>query len=115
MDRLTNLLLEKGYITIDQLILLNLGRNSKKSQTIDKLRKDLEIPRSTLVDHLNKLENDGLILIRRQNKEKEIFPVPEVSEKVIELIEDFVIAYRNVIVHASKMKTRQLESMQAEK
>ena len=70
MDKLTKLLLDRGYVTIDQLILLNLGKDGKTYKTIDELAKELDVPRTTLVDHLNKLENDGLITIKKYNREK---------------------------------------------
>ena len=111
MDNLTKLLLEKGYVTIDQLILLNLGRDTRKSKTIDDLRKELDIARTTLVDHLNKLENDGLITIRKSDREKRIYPVPNISEKLVSIIEDFIKNYKSLIVHATKTKAKQLESL----
>jgi len=88
----------KGRLSIAQLILLYIyNKKNNESTTIEELQKDLGVPRSTVIDHLKILENDGLIHKEKDGRVWELF---KPKEKYVEEMQESLNMLKEAYVHA---------------
>src|SRR3989344_2138864 len=108
----TNLL--KGRLSISQLILLYIySKKDDKGTTIEELTDNLNLPRSTVVDHLKFLENDGLVVRAKEGRVWEMF---KPQQKYANEMEDSLNALKEAYVHAlgyvSQRRLREVEELE---
>ena len=72
----------RDYFTVDQLVLLFFYENGNKPASIEDIKKHLNAPRSTLVDHLESLRIDGFLKVKKDGKMKYYGVDPDIMEKV---------------------------------
>lgn len=102
----------ENYMSIEQQILLFIYESEGKPVTIEELQEQLHMPRSTVVDHLNALERDGFLEMRKEGRKKQYFQVAEISVHVKEALNKLNDAYVYALGFIQQRRLRQLKSLQ---
>jgi len=104
----------KEHMSIEQLILMEVYKKKGKATTIEDLIDQLNIPRTTIADHLNSLERDGFLKVEKKDRIKKFYPVPEVHEKVMNSLAQLRSMYVYALDSIRKKELKQLEKMKDE-
>ncbi len=103
------------YIGLDNLIMLEIYRKDNKPVTIKDLIKTLNLPRSTIVDHLRFLERDGLILVKKEDREKIYRGVPEIADRIEESLKQLNEAYVYALGYIRQKQLKELKNQKTSK
>jgi DNA-binding MarR family transcriptional regulator len=99
------------YMSVNQLILIEIYAKKDTSITIEELQKKIEIPRSTLVDHIESLKKDGFIIMRKEGRIKRFYPVPEISDKIFNSLQTLRLAYVNALGFIREKQLKEIEKV----
>ncbi len=96
----------------EQLILNEIYKKKVDEPTIiDELKKNLEVPRTTLTLHLNALEEAGLIRKEKSDKTIQYFQIPEISQKMRDALERLQSAYAFALTFVTQKRLKELEDI----
>lgn len=103
----------RGRLSVSQLILLYVyGKQSDQSTTIDELTEVLKLPRSTIIDHLKLLENDGLLLREKEGRTWELFkPQQKYAEEMQHSLNMLKQAYVHALGYISQRRLKEVEEL----
>jgi len=107
----------KGRLSISQLILLHIyGKKNKETTTIDELKDSIKLPRSTIIDHLKILENDGLISKSKERRTWELFKPNEKyaadeMEKSLNMLKEAYVHALGFIHHRRLKEVEELKKV----
>ena len=103
----------KGRLSIAQLILTHIySKNYEQETTIDELKEALGLPRSTIIDHLKLLENDGLIERSKDGRTWEFFkPKQEYAKEMEQSLSMLKEAYVHALGYISQRRLKEVEEM----
>lgn len=104
----------KDHMSVEQLILLEVYKKKGKPTTIDELINELNLPRTTLAEHIGALERDGFFRVEKEGRIKKFFPVPEVHEKIMTSLAQLRSMYVYALDNIHKRELKQLEQIKEE-
>lgn len=99
----------KNRMSIEQQLLYAIYKKTGKSTTIEELVKELNVPRSTIVFHLQSLTRDRLVTFEKEGKEKKFYPVPEVHEEVYKGLAAMRSAFVTALTQIRKKELKELQ------
>ena len=99
----------KNHMSLEQQILFFVYKKKGQPTKIEELRKELNIPRSTIVLHLSTLERDGLISLAKEGKEKLYFSVSDVHEEIFRGLATLHSAYVTALTAIRKKELKEME------
>ncbi len=98
----------KNHMSLEQQLLYYIYKKGSKPTKIEEVKKDLGVPRSTIVLHLHALERDGLVSVEKNGKEKLFFPVQEVHKEVFDGLAALHNAYVTALTTIRKREIREM-------
>lgn len=101
----------KEHMSIEQLILLKIYSKKAIPTTIEELQNEINIPRTSLVEHLRLLKRDSFIIEERDGKSKilKFYPVPEIAEKLYKALSNLSSAYVYALDHIRRVELKDIE------
>ena len=106
----------RGKLSVSQLILLHIyNKQNNMATTIEELEETLNLPRSTIVDHIKFLENDGLILRTKDGRVWELFkPREDYAEEMKESLNMLKEAYGHALGYIHQRRLKEVEELKKE-
>ncbi len=102
----------KNHLSIEQLILMEVYKRENEPTTIDELISAVKAPRTTVVEHLNLLEREGLLSVSKTGRVKNYWPEKEVQEHFNNAFSSLTAAY---IFALDKIRTNELKELKKAK
>lgn len=100
----------KERLSKEQLILgIIYGKKAGIPTTIEEIVKELGIPRTTVMLHLNALEDTGLIEKDKKNKTIQYFPIREISQQIRDALDRLQSAYATALTFIHEKKLKELQ------
>lgn len=99
----------RGYLSIG-LLIMDYIYNKQSPTTIEELKMQLKMPRSTIVEHLKMLERDGLIERDKEGRILQYLPVKEISDRMKEAFLELKGAYLFALTHIQEKRLKKLKS-----
>lgn len=106
----------RGKLSVAQLILLHIyNKTSNESTTIEELQDVLKLPRSTIVDHIKMLENDGLIDRSKDGRTWELFkPKENYANEMKNSLNMLKEAYVHALGYIHQRRLKEVEDLKKE-
>lgn len=99
------------HLSVEQRILLYIYNKKSQPTTIEELQKELDLPRTTIVDHLKLLEQDNLISKDKNGKIWNYYPIPQISEKIFTALSQLKSAY---VYALTQIRENELKNLKEE-
>ena len=97
------------HISAEQLILLHIYKKKSQATTIEELQKELELPRTSIVDHLRLLEQDSLLNKSKIGRVWHYYPIPEIAERILKALTELKSAYIYALHQIRELELKKLK------
>lgn len=103
----------KGRLSVSQLILLHVyNKKNNETTTIEELKEVLNLPRSTIIDHLRLLENDALVIRDKEGRTWELYkPNEEYAKEMEKSLNLLKQAYVHALGYIHQRRLREVEEL----